>query len=65
MPRRRQRRCWVCDQRTWFVALHVLIHILDTLISGAPEPALLFHHGTDCPGHTTGKPGASCLGRDA
>ena len=24
-------------------------------------PQLLFHHGADCPGHTTGKPGKSCL----
>jgi hypothetical protein len=26
----------------------------------APHPELVFH-GLDCPGHTTGKPGESCL----
>lgn len=30
----------------------------------AAEIAELAYCGPDCPGHTTGKPGASCLGRE-
>jgi hypothetical protein len=29
------------------------------------NPELVFHPGTDCPGHTTGRPGRDCVSRVA